>query len=902
MADREVHTLTSQKGEKGDPIAFHGRSIVFLPAGTPFGKNVRVSLMQVGDPNRRHPLYRGVPAQDVASERWRDNGDGTASRVTVLTDWLGNESEVGAVETRPLVVRETPDSANLRTDRVVVWGADLASSVVLEEEVRTVPTQREVVTQGRLTWQIVSNREEHSAPRSVPVTAMTVTAGLVISSWQRVQYPDSDAVSIRADFGGHHVVDGTTWGKIPVWIRDQHYARFPVCSCGRQRREVQVADDYSKCELCRAGEVCVRCSKKAKVKNLAGRLVCGDCEPYESAEEMIGRLLKQEQRRSLAEEARKLSSGQVLAQAEGEAVLELTVGHVESSSVRQRLLDAWKGYQWYYFTPDGVYGTKLAPAALTILEFLPQASGNGLVELVAWLAVQPKSRNDYYAATQVQGVAMPISQVMSALQASLGGSMLKLADRLRGSEQDRIAALERHRALQQEVIVGRIALRGSDSDAVAAVLKVLQEQEQDYGKAVELLNQFNARHATRAEALASGQIWPDVVIDVSTRSRSRTDVFAISSDGLIIEPEDSERGGRKDRYVAAYHYGDLPNSVLVISHGQDNYGYQYNEDWEVHFLPVRVTEAQKTALQRLRQEMAGYFVGQGTGWDLRQAGTVSFSTAYHRDLQGLEAQSDEEMRANLPIDVTQWERSIPEEGRVIVGPYRRRSREAKAVQEAEDAELNARGLVMLLDEEKQLAQAPYDEAFAAWAERDGVKDGSLPVEEGTVFVVPAFVLEKREGREDFAYGPFFDWASGSQVKLVLDPFSGASQRINEQSREVLVRVRARNGEQVHLFETFLRPAGGGAKVRTFGYFVIPVLSPADYDQQIAEADKAHRAAVEELERARQAEDYARQIKRAEQEAIRTVAEVPTTYHSTDPNLSLGPMAAALAAALQKKNG
>ena len=74
---------------------------------------------------------------------------------------------------------------------------------------------------------------------------------------------------------------------MPKWWQQEWEARYPVCACGRQRRDAQVADMYGKCELCRKEETCVRCSKKTTVKNLSGRLVCIDCEPYESAEQLI---------------------------------------------------------------------------------------------------------------------------------------------------------------------------------------------------------------------------------------------------------------------------------------------------------------------------------------------------------------------------------------------------------------------------------------------------------------------------------------------------------------------------------------------------------------------------------------------------------------------------------------
>lgn len=119
--------------------------------------------------------------------------------------------------------------------------------------------------------------------------------------------------------------------------------------------------------------------------------------------------------------------------------------------------------------------------------------------------------------------------------------------------------------------------------------------------------------------------------------------------------------------------------------------------------------------------------------------------------------------------------------------------------------------------------------------------------------------ENFQGKESLAYGPFYDWASGQQVKLILDPFSGESQRITETSRDVLVRVRPRSSAQLHLFEGFLRPAEGGPKQKTFGYFVKAVLGPKDHDSRIKELE----------EKLRQAEAHLAQLKEAAKKIERT---------------------------------
>lgn len=908
--DGKIVSLTVQEGNKpGQPIATYlvgrrERYLVFLPAEANghIGKEVKVKLVDTGRTDSRGmALFRAESAPAEYSSRWRDNGDGTASKITIATSWLNEQDEVGVEETRQMVVSEMPEFASTRTDRVVVWGSDLASSVVLEEHVRIIPTKKETVSvQGSIVRETVSNREERDAAQAIPVTAVTITAGLVLSSWQRVQYQDSDAVSItvsiRADFASHYVIDGTTWGKAPTWIRDQHLVRFPVCSCGRQRRDVQTSDGYAKCELCRKEEKCARCGQQKTIQLIVGKLICSTCKPLEEAEQKITSVLEPKHREKISAVAKKLRAGQALPQETGEMILQATAEHIESEWRRSSAIERWKSYQWYYFTDEGVYGTKFDSSTLQLFEHFPQVSGDVLIEMVAWIGDGPKcpSSNDFYY-RRMQGAQVSLSDIAQSTaytaQKITEGNRT-LADRLRGSEADRIAALEGLRRLSETL--------GKENKEVKQVAEILQADEQHYHKAVELIKQTDYRLNDRQRAIDAGEIWQDVFIDISTRSRVATDVFAIGSDGLIIDPiVEKTDAGRKSR-VNGYRYGDLPNSVLVVSHSHDDYGYQDTEVWEVHCLPAKVSEAQTTTLRRVQEETRHYFTGPGTGWDLRQVGTVTFSTAYHRDFQGAEQASDSEMRSNFSIDVTLWEQSVGDDGTIVVGPYRRRSAESKAMKAAEDAELEARGWVMCLGSEKEEAQETHAAVEEEWLGREDIRDGSRPIEEGTVFLVPAFVRENPEGKNDLVYGPFFDWASGTQVKLILDPFAQVSAHVNEQSRDVLVRVRPRSGSQLHLFETFLRPQAGGHKQRTLGYFVIPVLSPEDFDRQIAEAEEQHKAAEAMLEKAKRAADYVAAKKRREQEEVRTVAEVPTTYHSTDPSESLNPLAAALAKALQQK--
>ncbi|MEO0249789.1 MAG: hypothetical protein ABIN58_09715 [candidate division WOR-3 bacterium] len=447
--EKLIVTLLVEEGTKGDPVGSYGDgrrsrgSIVFLPAAAKshLGKNVRVELQEIRPDSRGVMMYRGVPAPDIYAERWRDNGDGTLSRLTVATDWLGQEVELGVVETRPSGAREGIPST--QSNLQVVWGQDLASSVVEDRQIRLIPLEEERVEDGRLVWRKVGERSENLPVKAVQVLGVKVAQDC---EWYRnrlqTTYDPNCQVQLYVRYGEHKATGSwestlyptARWAEMPGWWRAEQEAHYPVCSCGRQRRDTQIADGFGKCELCRAEGICERCGKQIKVTVVDSHLVCDACRPYAEQERLIARLLNTDHLAAIAEEARGLLALQPLKKEEGEAVLKATV----DSSVFRR-----EGYGWYYFGQLGeVYGTKLAPAALKILENLPSATGNGIMELISWVVGGPRPANpaaDYYLQTQVEDKqAMPdlTETCLKQVVEKIAGSQPVLADLLRGPKVD----------------------------------------------------------------------------------------------------------------------------------------------------------------------------------------------------------------------------------------------------------------------------------------------------------------------------------------------------------------------------------------------------------------------------------------------------------------------------------
>lgn len=512
MTEIIVETLLAERGnnydETGQTIASYSRSIVFLPAGAEPGREVRVRLIPIeGKTDRRgRPMYQSEPAPVEYTERWKDNGDGTASRVKIAKDWFLQESEVEVVETRSL--DEQDGSHTIHTDFRLVWGSDLSTSVVECHASDTIEEQKERVKGDQLVWRKVGDRR--GAEEITPGEVTKIEAEGYEWQWHRLdlQYDQALMVVLKIWFDASRMPLNYSprsflfkWGGLPAWLRAEMEARYPVCSCGRQRRDTQVADGYAKCELCRAKETCGRCGKQTKVTVVDGRLVCENCQPYEEQEQLIAAHLTGEHRQAIADEAKRLLSGQALEGELGLAVLKAGLGHVHDWT-RDRILQKWSGYRWYYFTNEGVLGTKFEPAALQVLQYLPQATGNSLVELVAWVAEnRPKGSRglDYYLRTQVEGLEGELPQLTEdrvdrvVYELSSGEPVIVLADWLRGSEAERLAALEAYRQAEQEL--------GAERGTIRSCLNIahgdLFEESQAYAHALQMIAEAFAEKAKR---------------------------------------------------------------------------------------------------------------------------------------------------------------------------------------------------------------------------------------------------------------------------------------------------------------------------------------------------------------------------------------------------------------------
>lgn len=483
-----IATLLAEEGKKpGQPIGTYttGRkswSLVFLPTASPIGQSVRVQLTKLEKTDSRgHALYRAVPAPVEYAERWKDNGDGTLSRVTIATDWLLQESEVGVMETRPSLCRDGVGFNESHLSKVI--GQDLASSVITDDPILQVPLEMETVEDGQLTWKKIGQRPEPQPTETFPINRIEINTCEWKNNHLQINYDSNWEVSLSARYNRpessweQSYGFSATWAEMPAWWKAEQISNFPVCACGRERYNKSNPDGYAKCEICRRDERCVRCGKQTRVTQFdAGRLVCPACEKYENEEKRINLFFNLVSRQIIADQAKTLLAGEAVPKEAGEIILRATSDHLTDDWNRKQLLEKWSGYTWYYFTSEGVFGSKLSPAAMQAISFLPQATGNGLVEIVAWLFGYKKEKDcmgDYYWINQVIQGQIGIPTLSDDF------SNASVATKLRGSEADRQKAIDRLTQLEKNL--------GKDDQRIQRIINSLNSSDQDYAKTLDMI-------------------------------------------------------------------------------------------------------------------------------------------------------------------------------------------------------------------------------------------------------------------------------------------------------------------------------------------------------------------------------------------------------------------------------
>ncbi len=243
-----------------------------------------------------------------------------------------------------------------------------------------------------------------------------------------------------------------------------------------------------------------------------------------------------------------------------------------------------------------------------------------------------------------------------------------------------------YNGLRQELSTAEnfVGLTGYRAQPTRA-LKILNKLKNRFESAIatfEEQERLKREVEERRQALIdAGELWPDVAVPISGRSREQTTAFCVAPDGSIIEPKGSEG-----------NYGDLPTTHLVLSHEISTYSYMYSEKWEVVRFPKEITVEQRQAVASLGEKLPRrFFQGEGTGWNLKTGEEVFFTTSYSRDMKGNDRTAHDEQRENFPINVSEYKSwigkdpyggvwSIPEYA-IVIGPHKKCRKKSQNISE-----------------------------------------------------------------------------------------------------------------------------------------------------------------------------------------------------------------------------
>ena len=220
--------------------------------------------------------------------------------------------------------------------------------------------------------------------------------------------------------------------------------------------------------------------------------------------------------------------------------------------------------------------------------------------MVAWIASQTRPDNpqwDYYLKTQVQGEKVDIPHLTADMLMNI-----KLGERLRGSEADRIAAASGFKNLVEKL--------GPEFPGMKDVAFILRDSKQDYAAALAKIREI--------EKLVANSEKGNVLLNFGGHFRhmgktGRCDIWVIDPDGRETEAKIDFRPNYQSEGNKAWSI--VQGDCLVLCW----YCGPGSESWEVVRLPKGgATYAQREVVKAI--EPHDRFYGPGSGFDLSQVG------------------------------------------------------------------------------------------------------------------------------------------------------------------------------------------------------------------------------------------------------------------------------------------
>ncbi len=606
-----IVTLTAEAGrqweEKKEAIGTHGRSIVFLPRGVQPGENVRVELEEVRADARGRMMYRGRPAPILRVERWIERS-GKLENLELSVDWKLQETELGVLESRPIVRRdgEARKSSTFTTD----WSTSLQTARISVTTKTEIPELEEHVDSS--CYGTPTPRDREMARRDGGTVTETFTleaiepvrSGYVHSNdWldnrRRASYEGEPALYVRLKlaYDGDKTVEtqASKWVDLPSWVQNHLSALNLLCGCRRERVDAP-----------------------------SGKTICSICQRELEFEQAFS----MDRRVELAAQAAKLAAIEPVSKEAGEIILASSFDHVPDrgfGTTRSSLVKKSSGFAWYYFDDDGIYGSKFPVVALQILSNLALASGQALRELAAWIAGPHKPNEyrpqeyeqSYYVRSQIKG---------EALEASFVGtdelSSIVVAERLCGSMNDRQAALEGLERVKDAL--------GERDRKTLEISDVLQGDQQDFGLALQKIREI--------EELFAAQAAGEVLVNFGGYFRrmgatGNADFWVVRPNGSRREPDVKDGRRRYEESEGTKSWNLVEQDELAIS--WEKMDTRSSHSFKIGKLPAGgLTTEQRVTVAAIEEEILESYQGMsgkespalGRGWGFGP-GTIEQRTA-----------------------------------------------------------------------------------------------------------------------------------------------------------------------------------------------------------------------------------------------------------------------------------
>lgn len=398
---------------------------------------------------------------------------------------------------------------------------------------------------------------------------------------------NADGKEVTAGIWDNQRGDMLSWNQVLPGLRLDYEVRWPVCECGRMRRE---ALKHERCYKCRAYRPCSRCGKETYVgedKPQDMIVLCSNCKITADRVARVRVYFTVEVCQRIAAEAQSLLAGQLT---EGPAAIALLTEVIERrfqpGYERDRKIGELNGILLAIVNSDGYWSSKKNRQALEMLATIDQQENEEFlltVALAVFEDVEAFLRGDhdlsYYLGTSYDYAIAAAARATSPQLAKLVAD----SETSQGNTEKAVATAEA--ALAAFAVTANAELPEADPQ-VQAVKKARQLFAA--GKNVEAIEAAKLAQQLCEEAMAQvneGAMFYFAEECQRVGNNDREWVWVIDAEGNCIDPDPiSWKRGVKDQ-VGTLTWAFIPADALVLYWGRNQDGGLLIERWEVVKLP-----------------------------------------------------------------------------------------------------------------------------------------------------------------------------------------------------------------------------------------------------------------------------------------------------------------------------